>query len=93
MSRAPPTNTCAPGRPDDATGRATHASSPPAAPRPRSQPPLLSAMVRAVYEATRDEALLSEALPLLVAEAEHWTAGPHAVAVRGRDGGVHALSR
>ncbi|GBF87739.1 trehalase-like [Raphidocelis subcapitata] len=59
----------------------------------RSQPPLLSAMVRAVYEATRDEALLSEALPLLVAEAEHWTAGPKAVAVRGRDGRVHALSR
>lgn len=62
-------------------------------PAPRSQPPLLSAMVRAVYETTHNRQLLADALPLLVREAEYWTTGPKAVAVRGRDRRVYALSR
>jgi alpha,alpha-trehalase len=64
---------------------------------PRSQPPLLSAMVRAVYEATADRSLLSEALPLLVQEHDYWTFGDKAVQVAAADGsgggGAHELSR
>jgi len=52
----------------------------------RSQPPLLSAMVAAVAERTGDggegDALLAEALPLLLAEWAFWTSGSHAVRVR-----------
>ena len=59
----------------------------------RSQPPLLSAAVRGVFGATRDRALLEEALPRLAREAEYWTTGAKAVLVEGRDGRAHALSR
>jgi neutral trehalase len=59
----------------------------------RSQPPLLSSMVRAVHAASGDGALLHEALPLLVREHAYWTTGPKAVRVRAADGRVHSLSR
>jgi len=50
-------------------------------------------MIRAVYEATRDEALLRAALPLLVREHAYWTSGSKAVGVVAADGTVHSLSR
>ena len=40
-----------------------------------SQPPLLSMMVRAIYDVDHDEALLKLALPLLVQEHQFWTSG------------------
>ncbi|KAF6257659.1 trehalase-domain-containing protein [Scenedesmus sp. NREL 46B-D3] len=61
----------------------------------RSQPPLLSAMVREVHEAApqRDPALLSRALPLLLREHDYWTSAPKAVRVATADGTVHNMSR
>jgi alpha,alpha-trehalase len=47
----------------------------------RSQPPLLSQMVKAVYEATSDQNLLMTALPLLIREHSYWTSGMKAVNV------------
>jgi alpha,alpha-trehalase len=43
----------------------------------RSQPPLLSGMVRAVFAATGDEAWLARARPLLEATHRFWTSPPH----------------
>jgi alpha,alpha-trehalase len=59
----------------------------------RSQPPLLSAMVRTVYETTNDMALLTTALPQLVKEAEFWSSGDHSVTIVAADGRTHNLSR
>eukprot|EP00879_Flechtneria_rotunda_P008702 GHRR01009116.1.p1 GENE.GHRR01009116.1~~GHRR01009116.1.p1 ORF type:complete len:560 (+),score=184.24 GHRR01009116.1:304-1983(+) len=62
----------------------------------RSQPPLLSAMVRSVYEASPGAAqlpLLRRALPLLIVEHHYWTNSPKAVKVRDTNGTVHSLSR
>lgn len=58
-----------------------------------SQPPLLSAMVRLVFEATDNKQLLRDALPLLIREHEYWTTGNKAIRVRAADGSIHALSR
>jgi hypothetical protein len=67
-----------------------------------SQPPLLSAMVRSVYEASAtssssstgaDLALLRQALPLLLLEQAHWSQAPKAVTIRAADGTTHSLSR
>jgi alpha,alpha-trehalase len=43
----------------------------------RSQPPLLSAMVLAVFHATGDRAWLARAREALAATHAHWTAPPH----------------
>ena len=45
----------------------------------RSQPPLLSAMVLALYRAGGDRARLRDARDALVASYQHWTAPPHLV--------------
>lgn len=62
-----------------------------------SQPPLLSAMVRALHEAAPDEGRLRRALPLLVAEHAYWTRPPKQVTVLAGGNGAaattHALSR
>ncbi|BBM98111.1 alpha,alpha-trehalase [Marchantia polymorpha subsp. ruderalis] len=59
----------------------------------RSQPPLLSQMVRAVYEATGDARLLERAVPILIREHGFWTSAPHSVGVVDAHGTVHSLSR
>lgn len=45
----------------------------------RSQPPLLSAMVMAIYNSLSDPAILSKALPYLIKTHQYWTQGPHAI--------------
>src|SRR5262245_6554455 len=45
----------------------------------RSQPPLLSHMVRALYSVTYDHAWLASTRGALVAVYEHWTAPPHLI--------------
>jgi alpha,alpha-trehalase len=45
----------------------------------RSQPPLLSAMVVAVYRSTPDRAWLAGARDAVAATYEHWTAPPHLI--------------
>ncbi|GLI69768.1 hypothetical protein VaNZ11_014451, partial [Volvox africanus] len=53
----------------------------------RSQPPLLSAMVLAVWNASNDDSLLVDALPQLVKQHRYWNTGNKAVRVRaGRPG-------
>ena len=51
-----------------------------------SQPPMLSNMVMAVYEATQDDEFLAYALPLLVSEHDYWTSAPKQVTVATADG-------
>jgi alpha,alpha-trehalase len=43
----------------------------------RSQPPLLTQMVRAVFAATRDRAWLASTLPAIRAQYRYWTTPPH----------------
>ena len=43
----------------------------------RSQPPLLTLMALAIFEATGDAEWLAEALPLLVKEYDFWMAPKH----------------
>jgi alpha,alpha-trehalase len=43
----------------------------------RSQPPFLTMMVRAVFEATRDRAWLRSTLPALRAQYKFWVSPPH----------------
>ncbi len=50
----------------------------------RSQPPLLSAMVADVYNATKDMTFLAEAFPLLINEYDYWVSPPKGVMVRAR---------
>jgi alpha,alpha-trehalase len=45
----------------------------------RSQPPLLSAMVRAVFGATGDKTWLAAARPALEDSHRHWTSPPHLI--------------
>ena len=65
----------------------------------RSQPPMLSEMVRAYYEATGDVALLRHALPLLDREYDFWMAEPgsgtqsHAVTLEDAAGNKHVLNK
>ncbi|KAG0571890.1 hypothetical protein KC19_VG051300 [Ceratodon purpureus] len=59
----------------------------------RSQPPLLSQMIRAVYTKTRDLTLLKRSLPILLKEYAFWTSAPHEVRVRDHKGEEHRLSR
>jgi len=59
----------------------------------RSQPPLLSAMVRAIYMKTGDIDLLKMALPTLLQEHKFWNSGFHKVIIRDAHGAKHSLSR
>jgi len=49
----------------------------------RSQPPLLSQMVRAVFEVTQDRAWLAATLPALRKQYAYWTQAPHLAASTG----------
>ncbi|KAI4376129.1 hypothetical protein MLD38_013920 [Melastoma candidum] len=59
----------------------------------RSQPPLLSAMVYAIYERTLDKEFVKEALPALMREHGFWTSGLHQITVQDNQGNHHNLSR
>ncbi|GMH33591.1 hypothetical protein BSKO_01425 [Bryopsis sp. KO-2023] len=59
----------------------------------RSQPPLLSAMVKLLWEEEKSMDFLRHAVPLLMKEYEYWTSGHHVVKVIGRSGRSHVLSR
>lgn len=59
----------------------------------RSQPPLLSQMVRLVWEATGDNSLLARSLETLVREHEYWTSAPKAVPVVVNDSLTYDFSR
>ncbi|XP_010055990.2 probable trehalase [Eucalyptus grandis] len=58
----------------------------------RSQPPLLSAMIRAIYEKTHDKEFVVKSLPALLKEHDFWTSGLHQITVQDRDCS-HNLSR
>ena len=61
-----------------------------------SQPPLLSHMVLAIYEAERDRAWLQAAFAALETEYRYWTSAPKQVGVRGawqQRGAIHKLAR
>lgn len=59
----------------------------------RSQPPLLSAMIREIYDQTSDLEFVKKVLPALLKEHEFWTTGLHAVKIQDPQGCVHSLSR
>jgi alpha,alpha-trehalase len=59
----------------------------------RSQPPILSRMVRSIFSATGDISLASRAVPVLLQEYEFWTTEPHEVIIRDGQGREHRLSR
>ncbi|EFJ41727.1 hypothetical protein VOLCADRAFT_77459 [Volvox carteri f. nagariensis] len=48
----------------------------------RSQPPLLSAMVLAVWSSSNDDSLLHDALPQLVRQHRYWNTGNKALRIR-----------
>ena len=54
--------------------------------RARSQPPLLSQMVRAVYAATNSTSLLEEAYGALLTEHAYWTSPPKTFTVAAPQG-------
>ena len=61
-----------------------------------SQPPLLSHMVSAIFEAERDRAWLHAAFPALEREYRYWTSAPKQLRVRAAwqgQGAVHQLAR
>ena len=60
---------------------------------PCSQPPLLSQMVRTVYNATRDESLLVAAWEPLLQEHAYWTSDPKVITVSLPEGGQYNFSR
>ena len=49
----------------------------------RSQPPLLTEMVRAVYAVTHDRAWLASTLPAIRAQHRFWVSGPHLAGATG----------
>jgi alpha,alpha-trehalase len=49
----------------------------------RSQPPLLTEMIRAVYAATHDRAWLAATLPAIFAQHHYWVTGPHLAGATG----------
>ena len=57
-----------------------------------SQPPLLSEMIRVVYEATQDKAFLEEQYSYLEQEHTYWTKEPRQVSVV-KNGIAYKLSR
>ena len=62
-----------------------------------SQPPLLSHMVLAIYDAERDKAWLQAGLSALETEYKYWTSAPKQLRVRSawqqQQGAVHQLAR
>uniref|UniRef100_A0A803LWN7 Trehalase n=1 Tax=Chenopodium quinoa TaxID=63459 RepID=A0A803LWN7_CHEQI len=59
----------------------------------RSQPPLLSSMIHAIYQRTGDKNLIKKALPALIKEHEFWNSGIHKVTIHDSKGCSHNLSR
>ncbi|KAK3228083.1 hypothetical protein Dsin_007945 [Dipteronia sinensis] len=59
----------------------------------RSQPPLLSAMVHAIYNRTGDMELVKKALPALLKEYQFWNSGIHKVTIEDGEANNHILSR
>ncbi|KAI4343142.1 hypothetical protein MLD38_027678 [Melastoma candidum] len=59
----------------------------------RSQPPLLSAMIRETFNATQNLGLIKSSLNVLVREHQFWNSGKHKVIIQGPDGRQHCLSR
>lgn len=59
----------------------------------RSQPPLLSMMILAIFKHVQDPSLLKTALPVLLQEHTFWTTDPHIVLVEDSGCNVHQLSR
>ncbi|KAK1564667.1 hypothetical protein Q3G72_008408 [Acer saccharum] len=59
----------------------------------RSQPPLLSAMVRTIYNRTGDLELVKKALPALLKEYQFWNSGIHKVTIEDGEANNHVLSR
>ncbi|KAM7278582.1 hypothetical protein ACFE04_005716 [Oxalis oulophora] len=59
----------------------------------RSQPPLLSSMVHAIYECTGDVELVITALPQLLKEYNFWNSDIHSVTIKDAEGCEHRLSR
>jgi alpha,alpha-trehalase len=49
----------------------------------RSQPPLLTAMIRAVYGVTHDRAWLASTLPAIRAQHRYWESAPHRAGTTG----------
>lgn len=56
----------------------------------RSQPPLISAMVLAVWNASNDDSFLSDALPRLIAQHFYWTTGNKAIRICALRQNAHA---
>ncbi|KAK4844923.1 hypothetical protein QYF36_026087 [Acer negundo] len=59
----------------------------------RSEPPLLSAMVHAIYNRTGDMELVKKALPALLKEYQFWNSGIHKVTIEDGEANNHILSR
>ncbi|KAL5747755.1 hypothetical protein ACOSQ2_025052 [Xanthoceras sorbifolium] len=59
----------------------------------RSEPPLLSAMVHAIYNRTSDLELVKKALPALLKEHQFWNSGIHKVTIQDSEANNHILSR
>ncbi|XP_057967996.1 probable trehalase isoform X1 [Malania oleifera] len=59
----------------------------------RSQPPLLSAMIRAIYNRTADIEFVRKSLPALLKEYEFWRSDIHEVTIQDAQGCIHHLSR
>ncbi|KAJ4774505.1 Trehalase [Rhynchospora pubera] len=59
----------------------------------RSQPPLLSSMVRDIYMRTGDAELLKRTLPPLLKEHSFWVSDIHQVTIQDQRGHKHCLSR
>ena len=58
-----------------------------------SQPPLLSQMVKLIWEASGDSSVLELAVPVLEREYHYWTHFPKAVPVAVNDSTTFAFSR
>ncbi len=58
----------------------------------RSQPPLLTLMVKTYVDHTNDTSILERALPLLIKEHEFWTTN-RSVSIKGPDAKTHTLNR
>ncbi|PON73594.1 Glycoside hydrolase [Parasponia andersonii] len=59
----------------------------------RSQPPLLSAMVREIFKKTGDLEFAKECLPALIKEHKFWTSGIHKVTIQDAQARNHTLTR
>jgi alpha,alpha-trehalase len=58
----------------------------------RSQPPLLTLMVKTYVDHTNDTSILERALPLLIKEHEFWTTN-RSVSIKGPDAKTYTLNR